>query len=196
MVRAVPYGATSPLMVTFQAGSQGEWQVVRQSTRIGEDLPVAGRIGIGNGDATGAAIWTLSGFTSNLRYTTAPERLKLDARSAPLGRSEARMAALVPIRKSAAWWTLAQDERRAVYERSGHTPIGLGYLPGIARRLHHCRDLGEPFDFLTWFEFEPELEGEFDDLLARLRITEEWRYIDREIDIRLIRADSASGSAG
>jgi hypothetical protein len=25
----------------------------------------------------------------------------------------------------------------------------------VARRLHHCRDLGEsePFDFLTWFEY-------------------------------------------
>jgi|TARA_Y100000296_G_scaffold54799_1_gene62919 hypothetical protein len=173
--------------VAFHAGSQGEWQVVRQTTRTGEDLPVAARIGTGNPVDT--PLWTLTGFTSNLRYTTASERQRLDARSAPLGRSEARMAALIPIRKSAAWWAMAQDERRAVYERSGHTPIGLGYLPGIARRLHHCRDLGEPFDFLTWFEFEPELEGEFDDLLARLRITEEWRYIDREIDIRLIRTD-------
>lgn len=187
MAHAIPYGATLPLMVAFHAGSQGEWRVLRQSTRTGEDLPVAERIGTA---ATGEPpLWTLTGFTSNLRYTTVPERLKLDARSAPLGRSEARMAALIPIRKSAAWWAMAQDERRAVYERSGHTPIGLGYLPGIARRLHHCRDLGEPFDFLTWFEFEPELEGEFDDLLARLRITEEWRYIDREIDIRLMRAD-------
>lgn len=187
MAHAIPYGANAPLTVAFHAGSQGDWRVVRQSTRTGEDLPVAARIGTA---ATGEPpLWTLTGFTSNLRYTTAPERLKLDARSAPLGRSEARMAALIPIRKSAAWWAMAQDERRAVYERSGHTPIGLGYLPGIARRLHHCRDLGEPFDFLTWFEFEPELEGEFDDLLARLRITEEWRYVDREIDIRLMRTD-------
>lgn len=194
MASALPYGATSPLMVTFHAGSEGEWQVLRQSARIGEGLPVAERIGTCSGAQ--APVWTLTGFTSNLRYTTAPERLKLDARSAPLGRCEARMAALIPIRKSAAWWAMAQDERRAVYERSGHTPIGLGYLPGIARRLHHCRDLGEPFDFLTWFEFEPELEGEFDDLLARLRITEEWRYIDREIDIRLIRTDFAADPAG
>ncbi|PXW73295.1 chlorite dismutase [Blastomonas natatoria] len=194
MASAVSYGATSPLTVAFHAGSAGEWQVVRQSTRIGEDLPAAERIG--TAPTLAPALWTLTGFTSNLRYTTGAERLKLDARSAPLGRSEARMAALIPIRKSAAWWAMAQDERRAIYERSAHTPIGLGYLPGIARRLHHCRDLGEPFDFLTWFEFEPELEGEFDDLLARLRITEEWRFIDREIDIRLIRADCAAAPAG
>jgi hypothetical protein len=62
------------------------------------------------------------------------------------------------------------------------------YLPQIARRLHHGRDLGEPFDFLTWFEFAPEHEGLFDELLARLRASEEWRYVSREIDIRLTRA--------
>ena len=81
---------------------------------------------------------------------------------------------------------MPQDARRAVYEeRSRHATIGLEYLPRIARRLHHCRDLGEPFDFLTWFEFAPEHEAAFDELLARLRSTEEWGYVEREVDIRL-----------
>jgi hypothetical protein len=57
----------------------------------------------------------------------------------------------------------------------------------VARRLHHSRDLGEPFDFLTWFEFAPSDEAQFDELIAMLRATEEWAYIDREIDIRLER---------
>lgn len=67
--------------------------------------------------------------------------------------------------------------------------IGLQYLPAIARRLHHCRDLGEnePFDFLTWFEYAPADEAAFNRLAAELRATEEWRYVDREIDIRLVR---------
>jgi hypothetical protein len=30
-----------------------------------------------------------------------------------------------------------------------HDKTGLRYLPEVARRLHHSRDLGEPFDFLT-----------------------------------------------
>jgi len=64
----------------------------------------------------------------------------------------------------------------------------MGYLPEIARRLHHARDLGEPFDFLTWFEFRAEDEGRFDELVARLRATEEWRYVEREVDVRLARA--------
>ena len=96
---------------------------------------------------------------------------------------------MIPIRKTDAWWALAQDERRAIFEdRSRHIGFGLEYLPAVARRLHHCRDLGEPFDFLTWFEYGPQDAGAFDELVRRLRQTEEWRYVDREIDIRLTRA--------
>jgi hypothetical protein len=55
--------------------------------------------------------------------------------------------------------------------------------------LHHCRGLGGPFDFLTWFEYAPDAEPAFDAMLSRLRATEEWCYVEREIDIRLIRAE-------
>ena len=65
--------------------------------------------------------------------------------------------------------------------------VGLEYLPAVARRLHHSRELGEPFDFLTWFEYAPEHAGNFDDLVRRLRETDEWTYVDREVDIRLSR---------
>jgi len=82
----------------------------------------------------------------------------------------------------------AQDERRAVLEeQSRHIGIGLEYLPAVARRLH-SRDLGgEPFDFLTRFEYAPEDGAAFDALLRRLRATAEWRFIDREVDVRLVR---------
>ena len=84
---------------------------------------------------------------------------------------------------------LPQEERRAILEEgSKHIAIGLDYLPAVARRLHHSRDLGEPFDFLTWFEFAPADLGAFDELLGRLRATEEWAYVDREVDIRLERS--------
>ncbi|MBA2471041.1 MAG: chlorite dismutase, partial [Pseudonocardiales bacterium] len=49
----------------------------------------------------------------------------------------------------------------------------------------HSRDLGEPFDFLTWFEFAPADEDRFDELLATLRATDEWGFVEREVDIRL-----------
>jgi hypothetical protein len=47
--------------------------------------------------------------------------------------------------------------------------------------------LGEPFDFLTWFEFTPEHAAAFEELVRRLRGTEEWAYVEREIDLRLAR---------
>jgi hypothetical protein len=108
-----------------------------------------------------------------------------------LGRSATHFAALIPIRKSAAWWGMTQDERRAIFEaQSRHIAIGMKYLPAIARKLHHCRDLSEssPFDFLTWFEFAPEHEPEFNHMLAELRASPEWSYVDREVDIRLQRS--------
>jgi hypothetical protein len=63
------------------------------------------------------------------------------------------------------------------------------FLPAIARRLHHCRDLSEtePFDFLTWFDYSPEHGHAFEDLVAALRSTEEWKFVEREVDIRLAR---------
>jgi len=70
-----------------------------------------------------------------------------------------------------------------------HIATGLVYLPAIARRLHHGRDLGEPFDFLTWFEYASADADAFEDLVARLRRIEHWRYVTREVDIRLVRVD-------
>ena len=81
-----------------------------------------------------------------------------------------------------------EDLGRAILEeRSRHIATGLRYLPAVARRLHHARELGEPFDFLTWFEYAPAAADEFEELVASLRGTEEWSYVDREVDIRLSR---------
>ena len=65
---------------------------------------------------------------------------------------------------------------------------GLEYLRDVARRLHHSRNLGEPFDFLTWFEFAPAHACAFDELVRRLRTTAEWDYVEREVEIRVSRA--------
>jgi hypothetical protein len=140
----------------------------------------------GDAPSVAAGRWTLTGVVSNHRYVVRAERDELQRLSAGLGRPRATRAALIPIRKSDAWWSLAQDERRAVFEeRSQHVASTLRFLPAIARRLHHARDLGEPFDFLTWFEYAPDDAGLFDELVALLRATEEWKYVDREVDLRL-----------
>lgn len=145
---------------------------------------IEGGIVAGRGDAD----WILQGVGSNLRYAERRELDQLTARQPTLARPQATCAALIPIRKSPAWWALAQDERRAVLDaQSRHIQIGLEYLPAIARRLVHSRDRGEPFDFLTWFEFAPEDTTAFDNLVQRLRATAEWRFVEREVDIRLSR---------
>jgi chlorite dismutase len=128
----------------------------------------------------------LCGITSSERYVRPAERSALVARQPPLGRAEATRAALIPISKSAAWWALSQDDRRTIFEeRSHHIATGLEYLPAIARRLHHARDLGGPFDFLTWFEYAPAASERLEQLVESLRATEEWGFVVREVDIRL-----------
>jgi hypothetical protein len=180
-----------PLPVTFAAGPSGEWRIDRISAVMGQGLAMAPCLGMWEGTSpsgVGAVVWTLSGVTSNTRYTNRPEVDVLAARQEGLRRPQATRAALIPIRKTGAWWALAQDERRAIFEeQSRHIGIGLDYLPAIARRLHHSRELGEPFDFLTWFEYAPEHEAGFDAMLGKLRATVEWGYVDREVDIRLSR---------
>lgn len=180
-----------PMRVTFVGCDVGPWAVTRSTTVTGTPLEVVPSVAVlDGGDASASGVWVLHGVTSNERYVKRRERSALQAVQASLGRPEATAAALIPIRKSPAWWDLTQDERRDVLEeRSRHIDIGLGYLPAIARRLHHSRDLHEPFDFLTWFEFAPEHTGAFDELVGRLRASEEWSFVEREIDIRLVRTD-------
>jgi chlorite dismutase len=186
--------APTPRLFRFIGGAASAWQLTKQTIVCGEplapvncvDMVVASSVSVLNSQAA----WTLHGVTSNERYVTRPEKSALVEKQQGLGRATSTMAALIPIRKSAAWWALTQDERRDVMEvQSHHIAIGMKYLPAIARRLHHCRDLGsdEPFDFITWFEFAAADSTAFDDLLGALRSTPEWAFVDREVDIRLVR---------
>lgn len=167
---------------SFLGGDCGEWRVTSMSAFRGEPLESVTHLQVVNGDSPPAATWVLEGLTSNVRYATRAEAEMLAAIQPPLGRAEATCAALIPIKKSATWWALAQDERRAIFEEnSHHNAIGLEYLPAIARRLHHCRDIGGEF------EFAPEHSAQFDELVAKLRERPEWEYVEREVDLRLER---------
>ena len=180
---------------TFVGGSIGSWRITKLSAVRGEGLPAARHVAVFEGSAPvlrpAEADWVLRGVTSTERYTTKAEHEALAARQPDLGRPEATEAALIPIRKADTWWALSQDERRAIFEeRSKHIATSLAYLPAVARRLHHGRDLGEPFDFLTWFEYAPGDAAAFEAVVDRLRATEEWSYVEREVDIRLTRANT------
>jgi chlorite dismutase len=179
------------LLHTFIGGTTGKWRVEQNRVVTGAALPSIPRVAIleGNQFATPReSTWLLRGVTSYERYVHRSERSLLVAQQPELDRLEATRAALIPIKKSNAWWELPQDERRAIFEeRSHHIATGLKYLPRIARRLYHSHDLGEPFDFLTWFEYAPDDAEAFEELVGTLRETEEWTYVEREVDIRLVR---------
>lgn len=160
----------------------------------GEPLPFMPALSVIDGNAVSLPLvpsrnaWRLVGVPSTLRYTERAEKQQLVSVQAGLGRPEATSAALIPIRKSQAWWELTQEERRKIFEdRSHHIASSLRFLPAIARQLYHCRDLGEPFDFLTWFEFAPANAALFEEVVGTLRRTEEWSYVERELDVRVVK---------
>lgn len=184
-----------PRLFHFLGGNTGPWRVNRHEVVAGEDLPAVARVLVSaepprRFEGTG---WSLRGITSNERYVERDEKTALLGRQEGLGRAVASQAALIPIRKTPAWWALTQQDRRDIFEaQSKHIAIGLKYLPAVARRLHHCRDLGtrEPFDFLTWFEYAPADAAGFEELVQALRASPEWTFVDREIDIRMVREDA------
>lgn len=183
---------TDPRLFSFVGGASGAWSVVTNDAVVGPALDHVTRLDVVPGRAATDEVggWVLRGVTSNVRYATRTEQASLAAVQAAPGRPEATRAALIPIRKSDAWWALPQDERRTIVEEtSHHIALGLRYLPAIARRLHHCRDLSEPepFDFLTWFDYAPADAHAFEELVSALRATEEWTYVEHEVDIRLAR---------
>ena len=126
MSHATP--ASLPRLFTFVGANYGPWAVRSVRTLMGDALPPAPCLQVVAGGAVpplGAA-WALTGITSNERYVERHEQVALVGAQAGLGRAEATRAALIPIRKSPAWWALTQDERRAVFEaQSHHIAIGM-----------------------------------------------------------------------
>jgi hypothetical protein len=182
-------------LFSFMGGDTGPWCVTEMKVIAGEPLPAVRKLEIASGSEIPSdpqAAWVLRGITSNERYVVREERNQIVAKLLGLGRPEATRAALISIRKNEAWWALTQDERLNIFkDLSYHTKIGLQYFPTLARRLHHCRDLSEhePFDFLTWFEYEPAQAAAFNRLVVELRDIPEWKYVEREVDIRLVRGE-------
>jgi hypothetical protein len=183
------------LMFTiFRGGQSGAWRVTRLAGVKGESLAPTPALSVTHSESIALPIlpsqtgWRLAGTASHVRYVERAEKQQLTAMQADLGQPESKLAALIPIKKSDAWWELTQEERRRIFEdKSHHIASSLRFLPAIARQLYHCRDLGQPFDFLTWFEYRLAHESLFEELVGMLRQTEEWTYVEREVDIRVER---------
>jgi len=181
------------MFTIFRGGQSGAWQVTSLLPVKGESLPPVLSLSAVNNAAIALPLlpsqtsWRLAGVAGHVRYVERAEKTQLEAVQAGLARTEATCAALIPIKKSSAWWELTQEERRQIFEdKSHHIAASLKYLPAIAQQLYHCRDLGEPFDFLTWFGYAPEHAAAFEELVGMLRDTEEWTYVEREVDVRVV----------
>ena len=93
---------------------------------MGSELPQAQRLRIyEGGEQDSSAGWVLRGITSNERYVERAEKTQLMAKQQALDSPDAICAALIPIRKSAAWW---RSRRTSVvpYSRINRTTSGWG----------------------------------------------------------------------
>src|SRR5437764_2159946 len=104
--------------VSFIGSDEGEWRVEEIRPIFGDSLAPAARLRRVESEdfLRPAASWVLHGVRSHDRYVTHDEKLRLTAIQDGLGRSPSTRAALIPIRKSADWWALPQDARRAIFE--------------------------------------------------------------------------------
>src|SRR3989475_8070213 len=169
-------------MTWFIGGKIGSWRAVRVDPVVGVPLARISRLEVTEREAQPPiGDWVLRGVMSFERYVTRAERSLLEARQGSLGRPSATRAALIPVRKSAAWWDLPQDERRAILEeRSHHIRNGLEHLPDVARRLYHSRAPGEPLDLPTWFAYGPDHAAAFVGVRGRPRGSARRGYVERQ----------------
>jgi len=173
----------------YIGGTTGEWQVTHLSSPLGAPVPAVPRLDVVSGPLNGIAAgtsWILSGVVQNTRHVTREESPPLLKRSSGNRPVEPTCAALIAIHRSAEWWQLGKAARREI-QQTHSRPRVLPLLSAMIRNLHG-RDLSSQFDCVTWFEYEPRDSASFDDLVAVWRASEEWTFVDREFDLRLIRS--------
>jgi chlorite dismutase len=113
-------------------------------------------------------VYTVSGVTKALNYAPDFPDLLEQLKSAQYEGEPPRYAAMIPIRKSAAWWNLPKEERVVMMRE--HTVPTLAYLKTITRKLYHATGLSD-VDFLTIFETNDMVA--FNDLMIALRMVRE-----------------------
>ena len=171
---------------SYVGGSEGSWEVVQSSVRCGEPLASVSHIEIiqgSLGETPAGASWILTGLVQKTRYVSREELPQRNFSPLP-----PTCAALICIRRK----VVASPSRSASHEiisaQTSSIPRGLRSLSTLFRRWQHRCDLSQQFDCVTWFEYEPRDANAFDDLLADWRASEEWKSVDRECEVRLVRA--------
>lgn len=176
---------------SYVGGSSGAWTVTELTSRRGRLLEPVTHVDIIQGPPTRlpqGASWILSGIVRQTRYVSLEETLTGNR----FGRStnqEPTCAALIPILHSAEWWELGDATRQQMVGMNSRAATrGLSSLSAMIYRWQHGQDLSKQFDSVTWFEYEPRDSNAFEELLRDLRGSVEWKYVDRECDIRLVRS--------
>lgn len=188
----VPWRVTRPSdtsMMHYVGGSTGSWRVDQIKTFSGPELASVTHLEIVGGHmdrVPQGATWVLPGVVSSTRYIAREEPRRLEPSNAFTSEARTPSAALVLIRKSEEWWNLAGETRQDIIEaRSRQIDARLRRRQPFARRLTLQRDASHAFDFLTWFEFDAKDATLIDELSRAIRATDEWNYVEREIEIRL-----------
>ena len=191
-VRELAKRRLSEAQYNYVGGTTGAWEVTAMTARNGRPLAHVSHLDVINGplkSLPAGTAWIFSGLVRNTRYVTREEYQERGTRPLRFARTEPTCAALIAVRKSAVWWSLDHRERREIQEtHSWEGMLALRYLSAIVRRWQHRRDVSDQFDDVTWFEYAPRDSAAFDDLLALWHASEEWEYVERDCDIRLVHA--------
>ena len=115
----------------------------------------------------------LVGITKALNYITKEKSPELNTGlSAATYTGEApRYAIMIPVKKSAEWWNLTDQQR--LKEMQTHTNPTLPYLVNVRRKLYHSTGIADT-DFITYFE-TADLAA-FNNLLISLARVPENKY--------------------
>lgn len=173
----------------YVGGASGAWEVTALSTRRGEPLAPVTHVDITHGDVDpvpAGIVWVMSGLVRSTRYVTREEFTRTDTQRPGVDAVGQPCAALIAIRRSPDWWQLGSGARREIQQAQLRRTRELGFLSTFFRRWQRRVDLSEQFDCVLWFEYEPRDVAAFDELLAEWRASEDWKYLDRECDIRLV----------
>lgn len=180
------WGRCTDTCYNYVGGNAGAWEVTEFKTHRGQPLAAVSHLEIINGPldhAPSGATWVFTGCVQNTRYVSREELLPPGSRRTFNAPPPKTCAALIPLRRSNEWWQLGDAVRREIQQSQ---LSGLRYLSAMVRRWRHRLDLSDQFDCVTWFEYELQDATAFEDLLADWRASEEWKYIDRECEIRLV----------
>jgi chlorite dismutase len=130
-----------------------------QTSAFGKHLDVAG---------------IMHGLTKKANYVPGfSDEMKADLKTASDPGSKP-YAVVIPIRKSADWWSLDQEKRAVMMKE--HTEAALPYHKTVKRKLYHSTGLDD-LDFITYFETS-KLE-DFHSLILSLEKVKEFQYTRR-----------------